>query len=260
MKSSTARSLAVITSEHHLGHPVEQVLAGCPRRAGSHPGPLSRHGPTLWTDRAVTVTGAASSSMPSSSRVRSRSPPAARPRTWTGPIGCGSAGSPGDRPRRAAAARCGCGPRGWSARRSSGPRATDSTWHADDLDRAVLELDPVQQAAHRRPVDDARRPRRRRSSPARTTGAPAGGRSRRRWSAGCRPSVSVSSRPTWKSRSGRSATQLAERAPALGVRHRRDHAARLVEHQVDVGRDRRQPLAVDPDHRRGRGRPWCPAG
>ena len=30
--------------------------------------------------------------------------------------------------------------------------------------------------------------------------------------------------------------QVGQRAPALGVGHRRDHAARLVEHQVDVRR------------------------
>ena len=45
---------------------------------------------------------------------------------------------------------------------------------------------------------------------------------------------------------------VGQRAAALGVGHRRDHAARLVEHEVDVRRDRRQPLAVDPDHRGAR--------
>ena len=42
--------------------------------------------------------------------------------------------------------------------------------------------------------------------------------------------------------------EVAQAATPLGVAHRGDHAARLVEHEVDRGADRRQPLAVDADH------------
>ena len=50
-----------------------------------------------------------------------------------------------------------------------------------------------------------------------------------------------------------------ERAPALRVVHGRDHAARLVEHQVEVPPGRRDPGAVDPDDVAFRDRPAGPA-
>ena len=165
---------------------------------------------------------------------------------------CGSAGAPGGRPRRAAGARSGCGPRGWPARRSSGPAVRrDAPWHARTSTGPSSRVTP---ASSRRTVAllTGPRPRRRRSCRSSYDGCAT------RWAKSpslvsrISPSVSVSSRPTWKSRSGRSATRSAEGAPALRVGHRGDHAAGLVEHQVDVRAHRRQPLAVDPDHRRAR--------
>src|SRR6266545_1574138 len=59
-----------------------------------------------------------------------------------------------------------------------------------------------------------------------------------------RPSLSASSRPTWNTRCGRSPT----RSPVVG--HRREHARRLVHHQVDLPVVGHHPGAVDVD--RGR--------
>ena len=118
------------------------------------------------------------------------------------------------------------------------------------LDRAVLEPDPGQQATHRRLLHDAghlgdvgllqlvRR-----------VGDPLGevavvGQQDEALGVGVEPA-------DVEEPLGPVGDQLAQRATALRVRHRRDHAPGLVERQVDVGRDRRQPLAVDPHHRRG---------
>ena len=66
------------------------------------------------------------------------------------------------------------------------------------------------------------------------------------------PSVSVSSRPTWNSRSLPSRPHLAIVGRAYGrpsgIVHGGDDAARLVQHQIDVPARRRDARAVDPDH------------
>ena len=120
-----------------------------------------------------------------------------------------------------------------------------------DLDRTVLEGDPGQQ-----PLDGA---------PCATTPSTSATYVLSSSYDGCAtrcakspslvsrisPSVSVSSRPTWNSRSGRPATKSSRVAPALRVGHRGDDAAGLVQDQVDV---RRSPAAAAC---RRRGSPRC---
>ena len=103
-----------------------------------------------------------------------------------------------------------------------------------------------------------RRPRPGRSSAPRSSGGSAGGRARRRWSAG--------SGPRCRRRAGRRGTaararpdEVPEARAALRVAHRADDAAGLVQARGGPGRMLgRDPQAVDLDDRRGRGRPESP--
>ena len=60
-----------------------------------------------------------------------------------------------------------------------------------------------------------------------------------------RPSESMSSRPTWNSRSARSSSSCPMCGPTQFVGHRRQHAGHLVQRQVDLVLADHDPVAVD---------------
>ena len=289
MKSSTSRPLDVHHVGHHLGDPLEHVLARRRPRAGSLPAPPDRHAdPSLGhrTSGCRRADGAATGREP-------------RDRSCTGSAPSQAGARPaGRRARRAVSSRELADSE--AARAATGPIAVRVSrrtgWPTWSSSRRTIRLRPSWMTSST--IDRARRRAARRSTILAATTVDRAVVERRRPSSSClsvalvtspstsatyvlstsydgcamrwakspslvsriSPEVSVSSRPTWKSRSGRSATRSDRVRRPSRVGHRRDDAARLVEDQVDVRRDRRQPLARDPDHGGRAGRPWCRAG